>query len=114
MKKCLELARGNPASPFVILLNPSDESECLPFPEMVKKSPTLSWIQDTLSATGLSISDVVIWDMCPLLCDSRLKAMKPADKATAMDEAYKLTEKVLCWLKPSILLSSQCLTRTSN
>lgn len=111
LENLLELARGNPNFPIIMLLNPSDGSEDQQFPDMVEKSPTLLWIRDVLAGIGLDISDVSILDICPLLSARRLGVIGFSERADAIDQAYGLTKEILKYLKPKILLSCQCGTR---
>ena len=112
LENFFELARGNPMFPVIMLLNPTNNSEDLPFPDMVEKSPTLCWIRDVLAEVGLDISDVIILDICPLLSQRRLNMIRLEERADAIEQAYELTKQILKCLKPKILLSCQC--QTSN
>ena len=106
----LELASGNPSLPVIMLLNPTNDSEKLPFHDMIQKSRTLGWVSGVLGALGLGLSDVVVLDVCPLLSESRLSIIGDLKRAEALDQAYNLTEAVLKSLNPRTIISCQCKT----
>ncbi|KXG45149.1 uncharacterized protein PGRI_095800 [Penicillium griseofulvum] len=103
--------------PAVMLLNPS-WGDYLPFQEMVVESTTLSWLQETLAKIQLELDDVIIFDIFPMLRDELLKdvqeRMGPAKGKELVRDSFALTKASLSLIRPQILLSCQCCTKSSN
>lgn len=97
--------------PLIILQNPT-RKHVLDYEEM-KKCPTLQWISDVLGEIGLNLEDVVIMDICSLLSDDDLDRMGKDSQGTwdAVEKSYAMVEDMLEFLKPSLVLSCQCVTR---
>ena len=84
---------------------------------MVARCRTLCWIEDVLLGVGLSLADVIILDICPLLSNDRIKQLEKEGlgrKQQALSEAYNVTQKMLEMFQPSIVISCQCSTSFSN
>jgi hypothetical protein len=107
------LACGYLKFPVILLLNPAPNHEDRPFDLMVKKCKTLRWIEDVLRDIGLELADVIILDACTLLSNDYIDELaRIGRKHEAISEAYDVTQKMLQMLKPSIILSCQCSTRS--
>jgi hypothetical protein len=106
----IKLACGNPRFPVLMLLNPSPEHDTLSFDAMVRHCRTLKWIKGVLREIGLTLDDIIILDICPLLSDRDMASMDYDEKDEAMDEAFDLTKKMLQIIRPNIILSCQCST----
>jgi hypothetical protein len=109
----VELACGYLKFPVLILLNPSPKHETLGFAEMVGVCGTLDWIQKTLEDINLTLADVIILDICPLLSDGCIEAIgkEKEKKKQAMYEAYDVTWQMLDMIRPNIIVSCQCSTQ---
>jgi hypothetical protein len=113
----IKLACGYLKFPVIMLLNPAPKHESLPFDTMVARCRTLRWIEDVLLGVGLSLADVIILDICPLLSNDRIKQLEKEGlgrKQQALSEAYDVTQKLLGMIQPSIVISCQCSTSFSN
>ncbi|KAK6824296.1 hypothetical protein RU639_005032 [Aspergillus parasiticus] len=103
--------------PAILLLNPSPWDH-LPFDEMVDKSPTLSWLRETLGELQLQLDDVIILDTFPMLRDDlrddTLSQMGPARRDELARESFALTRASLALIQPRVLVSCQCCTRPGN
>ena len=103
--------------PAILLLNPSPWDH-LSFDEMLRKSPTLSWLQKILQSTGLQLDDVIILDTFPMLQDDLrddiLERMGPAGRDELARESFALTRATLELVQPRVLISCQCCTRPTN
>lgn len=97
--------------PFIILQNPT-RKHVHEYEEM-KRCPTLQWISDVLEEIGLTLEDVVIMDICSLFSDDDLDRMDKESQRTwdAVEKSYAMVEDILEFLKPSMVLSCQCITR---
>jgi ankyrin repeat protein/23S rRNA U2552 (ribose-2'-O)-methylase RlmE/FtsJ len=102
-----ELARGNPAFPTILLWRPSNDHERASFAEMCD-GKTISWIAKQLKEIGLSINDVIILDVCPLVSKGNLDGMSHLDQTSIKNEAYEALVEVLKILKPKVMISCQC------
>src|SRR5271155_1927530 len=69
----MALACGNPRFPAILLQNPSWNHDWKSFRDMVDKCQTLSWLEKVLHAFGLTVNDVIILDICPLLSDQWMR-----------------------------------------
>lgn len=105
------LACGNLKFPIILLQNPANLHDEPSLVEMIKTSPTLSWLEVQLEYIGLKMTDVIILDVCPLLSANDLSQMDEGLKVEAIEEAYRVTEDILAQLKPDIVISCQCATR---
>jgi hypothetical protein len=113
----IKLACGYLKFPVIMLLNPAPKHESLPFDTMVARCRTLRWIEDVLLGIGLSLADVIILDICPLLSNDRIKQLDEEGrgrKQQALSEAYDVTQKMLEMIQPSIVISCQCSTSWSG
>jgi len=109
----IRLACGYFKFPVILLLNPAPTHEFMPFDQMVDECKTLRWIEDVLYGIGLGLGDVIILDACTLLGNHRIKQLDKEGKRKkekVMAEAYDVTQKMLNWIQPSIILSCQCST----
>lgn len=106
------LATGNLKFPVLLLQNPSEHHDLLHFEHMVDRCPTLVWLRDVLQDLGLHTDDVVILDVCPLLKDSWLRLVTERQAEEAIKEAYEVIERILVLLRPELLISCQCATRS--
>ncbi|KAJ6136939.1 hypothetical protein N7497_012191 [Penicillium chrysogenum] len=52
-----------------MLLNPSPWDH-LPFEDMIDESTTLSWLRKTLEGMNLSLDNIIIFDILPMLRES--------------------------------------------
>jgi len=71
----------------------------------------LSWLDNVLRAFGLTVNDIIILDVFPLLSDQWMKENSESVVSRTIVDAYELTESVLDCLKPKILNSCQCRTK---
>ena len=111
------LASGRKDWPVILLQNACRGHDNKDFDTMVKECATLSWIKDFLEKIGLSIHEVIILDMCPLLDDGWLEqaeARGPATADKAVKDAYELTEKLLSIINPQTVICCQCCTTTTK
>ncbi|KAI9035451.1 uncharacterized protein KD926_003477 [Aspergillus affinis] len=99
--------------PAILLLNPS-EWDNLPWNDMIRESPTLSWLQRTLEPLGLTLRDIIIIDVFPLLTNTRMDAMGAQEKQRVTNEVFNLTINFLRHFKPPVIISCQCATRGSH
>jgi len=111
-KNFMFLATGNLKFPVLLLQNPSRDHDTLDFEDMVDSCPTLVWLRDVLQALGLDMNDVMVLDVCPLLSDSWLKSVTEREAEDAIREAYDVIERILVLLRPEILISCQCATKS--
>ncbi|OGM42776.1 hypothetical protein ABOM_008194 [Aspergillus bombycis] len=103
--------------PAILLLNPSPFDD-LVFHRMVDKSPTLSWLEETLGKVELQLEDVIIIDTFPMLRDTLrddiLSQLGPAGRDELVRESFALTRASLALIRPRVLISCQCSTRPDN
>lgn len=107
-----KLLCGNLLFPVLLLQNPCklhDEDY-----DTMMTSPTFSWLRIRIEAAGLTLEDLVVVDVFPLLDDRRLQTMTETNKLTALREAFDLTLKFFEVFRPSIVISCQCATRNSE
>jgi hypothetical protein len=109
----MALACGNPRFPAILLQNPSQNHDRQSFRDMMDNCQTLLWLEKVLHASGLTVNDVIILDICPLLSDQWMRENPQYKVSRAIHEAYELIESVLDSLKPKILISCQCQTKKS-
>ena len=110
LENFIALTCGNSRFPVIVLQNPSWNHDREGFRDMVRKCPTLLWLENVLKAIGLTLDDVIILDICPLLSDKWMNAHSKSNGDQAILEALELAESVLDCLKPKILISCQCQT----
>ncbi|KAJ5421053.1 hypothetical protein N7465_003572 [Penicillium sp. CMV-2018d] len=91
--------------PCILLLNP--KNDLLPFDEMVKATPTLTWLENTLEEIGLRLDDVIIMDLFPMLTDEWLEE-HPDKRDQVIPEMFGLTLDFIREFKLPIILSCQC------
>ncbi|KAH1419484.1 hypothetical protein KXX32_008755, partial [Aspergillus fumigatus] len=94
-----ELLSGWIDFPAVMLLNPSP-CDHLPYGEMVDQSTTLTWVEDSLQPAKLTLSDVIIFDMFPMVRDDILKCVEEADRLVLVQESFALTVECLRRIRP--------------
>ncbi|KAE8132745.1 hypothetical protein BDV38DRAFT_260380 [Aspergillus pseudotamarii] len=103
--------------PAILLLNPSPWDH-LSFDDMLRKSPTLSWLQKILQSMGLQLADVIILDTFPMLRDNLrddiLEQMGPARRDELARESFALTRATLELIQPRVMISCQCCTKPNN
>lgn len=107
------LAAGYQHLPVILLLNPSKRHNIDGFTRMIDMCPTLCWIQDCLRTVGLSIDEVSILDVCPLLDDYLLGEMENEDPCMAdraVKDAFVLTRQLLRRIGPPGIICCQCAT----
>jgi hypothetical protein len=108
------LTSGQTKFPVIMLQNPTSDHHFEKFDNMIQKSPTLAWLQNVFHSLGLTIRDVIILDVCPLVSDQWIKKLKRDDldrAGMAVREAYFLTSQVLDIIRPRIILCCQCATK---
>ncbi|KAH1415786.1 hypothetical protein KXX16_008906 [Aspergillus fumigatus] len=76
------------------------------FPAMVDQSTTLTWVEDSLQPAKLTLSDVIIFDMFPMVRDDILKCVEEADRLVLVQESFALTVECLRRIRPRRLCSS--------
>jgi hypothetical protein len=91
--------------PCILLQNPKNDD--LEFNEMVSKTKSLLWIQETLRGIGLELDDVIIIDLFPLLTDEWLDN-HPNERASCLKDMFQLTLDFVQEFKPPVILSCQC------
>ncbi|KAJ6079308.1 hypothetical protein N7467_009061 [Penicillium canescens] len=91
--------------PCILLQNPKNDH--LEYNEMIRKTKTLCWIQDTLKEIGLELDDIIIIDLFPLLTDEWLD-QHPNERAKYVKDMFQLTLDFIQEFKPPIILSCQC------
>lgn len=106
----VKLACGNRRFPVLMLLNPSPGHNDMTFDTMVRHCWTLDWIQGVLKEIGLTLSEVIVLDICPLLSNDYIEKMNENNKYHALNEAFQLTQDMLQLIKPNIIISCQCST----
>ncbi len=108
----IKLACGNRRYPVLMLLNPSPDHDNhnLSFDKMVQRCKTLEWIQRVLTEIGLTLAEVIILDICPLLSDRCMESMDAYARIYAMNEAFDITWGMLRMIRPNIVVSCQCMT----
>ena len=97
--------------PCILLQNPKNDH--LEYNEMIRKTKTLCWIQDTLKEIGLGLDDIIIIDLFPLLTDEWLD-QHPNERAKYIKDMFQLTLDFIQEFKPPIILSCQCWKPTEN
>ena len=95
--------------PCILLQNP--KNDLLEFETMVKRTQTLSWIDETLKKLGLNIDDIVIMDLFPMLTDNWLTNY-PNKKPQAIQDMFELTLDFIHEFKLPVILSCQCFKAT--
>jgi hypothetical protein len=96
--------------PLILLTNPKNDD--LPFDDMVARTSTLSWLKKVLHLCDLTLKDVMIMDLFPMLSDNRLDALDESHRDDIVREIFSLTVGILSDLKPSIIISCQCFARS--
>ncbi|GIK07282.1 hypothetical protein Aspvir_002940 [Aspergillus viridinutans] len=96
--------------PLIVLTNPKNDD--LPFDDMVTETSTLSWLKNVLHSCGLTLEDVMIMDLFPMLSDNRLDALDESQRDDVVQEIFGLTVGILSDIKPSIIISCQCFARS--
>jgi hypothetical protein len=99
------LSCGIRGFPCIVLQNP--KNDLLEFEQMIKKTPTLQWIDDTLRELGLSIDDVIVIDLFPMLTDDWLEK-NTQRRAQAIEDMFELTLDFIHEFKLPVVLSCQC------
>ncbi|KAL3430026.1 hypothetical protein BDV09DRAFT_200042 [Aspergillus tetrazonus] len=102
--------------PAVMLLNPSP-CDHKPFLDMVEMSDTLSWLRVTLEKMQLSLDDVIIFDMFPMVQKDLLEATEQEGRARRdelVQESFALTSASLALVRPRVLILCQCCTKPDN
>lgn len=74
---------------------------------MVKATPTLKWLENTLEEIGLRLDDVIIIDLFPMLTNEWLEE-HPEQRDQVIPEMFGLTLDFIRELKLPIVLSCQC------
>ncbi|KAF7592485.1 hypothetical protein BBP40_000220 [Aspergillus hancockii] len=108
-----ELLSGWIDFPAVMLLNPSP-CDHLPYGEMVDQSTTLTWVEEGLQPAKLTLSDVIIFNMFPMVRVDILKWVEEADRLVLVQESFALTVEGLRRIRPRVLISCQCSTHPQN
>jgi hypothetical protein len=106
----VSLTLGRLTLPVIVVQNPANNHDWADFDGMVEYSPTLSWIEKKLHENGLSIDDIIILDVCPLISKQWVKS-HPDEAPQAVSEAFRLFERIVDFIKPRKVLSCQCATR---
>ncbi|KAF2146924.1 uncharacterized protein K452DRAFT_337241 [Aplosporella prunicola CBS 121167] len=104
------LLRGNLLFPVLLLINPCnfhDED----YDQMLEHSPTLDWLSWFFTSIGLSLDDIVIIDIIPLLSKAKRNTMTFEELSKAIPEAFDLAIEFLDIFKPNAIISCQCLTK---
>jgi hypothetical protein len=109
----MELLTGWMEFPALMLLNPSPWDH-LPHPEMVDLSTTLAWVENTLRRARLALTDVIIFDIFPMVRDDLLERTDVADRVALVQESFALTVECLRRVQPRVLISCQCCTQPLN
>lgn len=99
--------------PPILLLNPSNW-DYLALDDMIRKSPTLSWLQDTLESFGFTLRDIVIIDIFPLLTDQNLNTIEEGERRRLCNEAFNLTVNFFRQFQTPVVISCQCSTRRGH
>jgi hypothetical protein len=89
-------------------MNPKNDH--LPFKEMVLSTQTLKWLKQTLERLGLTLDDIIIMELFPMLTNNWLDTHL-AKREEAIREIFDLTVDFLRESKPPIVLSCQCFPR---
>jgi len=104
------LACGSPDL-IVILLEPTDNAEDVPFDEMYRKSPTLQCVDRALRIAfrGLrSLETTVVLDIRPFR-SARARATEERSTRRLRDcRAYTATQEMVSMLRPDVVLICQC------
>lgn len=108
-----ELLSGLLEFPSILLLNPSPV-DGLPLDEMVERSPTLSWLRETLESMHLTIRDVIILDTFPMATDALMDRLNNEDRRQFARETFELTVQCLRHIRPQVLISCKCATQPLN
>lgn len=100
--------------PVLLLLNPSS-FDVLSYEHMVRQSPTLRWLEETLRAMKLELCEMIVVDMFPMVPDELQRLKKFEDEwYDLVANAFELTLKCLLYIRPRILISCQCCTKSGN
>lgn len=99
--------------PAILLLNPSGLDHLL-WDDMIRQSPTLSWLQQILESFGFTLRDIIIIDAFPLLTDRKMDSMGSEEKLRLTNEVFNLTVNFLRHFKPPVIISCQCATKSSH
>jgi hypothetical protein len=59
---------------------------------------------------GLTLAEVIILDICPLLSDKGIESINADKRSEAMNEAFGVTREMLRIIRPNIIVSCQCST----
>lgn len=97
---------------FPVIILPIAKRDHLPYDKMIAETPALRWLQDCLQCHGLSLDDVMILDLLPMLSEAWLNESDEDTRDNAIDDAFQLTRQLLQDLKPSIILSCRSVATT--
>jgi hypothetical protein len=89
----------------ILLINPKNDH--LPFKEMVLSTQTLKWLKQTLEQLGLTLDNIIIMELFPILTNNWLDTHL-AKREEAIREIFNLTVDFLHKSKLPIILSCQC------
>ncbi|KAL4924634.1 uncharacterized protein BDV17DRAFT_284571 [Aspergillus undulatus] len=107
-----ELLCGWLEFPVILLLNPSP-FDVLGYEQMVQQSPTLGWMEKSLEVMKLGLRDVIVMDMFPMVTVELLKT-KREDWFELVADSFEVTLTCLRYIRPEILISCQCSSKTVN
>ncbi|KAL4781041.1 hypothetical protein BJX76DRAFT_363898 [Aspergillus varians] len=99
--------------PAVLLLNPSSWGH-LPADEMVEASSTLSWMRHALQQTQLTLTDVILLNMLPMVTNELLKSVEQKDRPELVQDTFTLAIESLRYIQPRLLISCQCSAKSDN
>jgi hypothetical protein len=100
--------------PAILLQNPTRFDD-LSFEEMVEKSPTLQWTQNTLQDMGLQLNDVSVLDTFPMVTNKFLKIKRlQGAHVELLQDSFRLTLACLRYIRPQVLVSCQCCSKAGN
>lgn len=97
---------------FPVIILPTVKREHLPHDKMVAETPALRWLQDCLQCHGLSLDNVMILGLLPMLSDTWLNESDEDTRDNAIEDAFQLTRQLLQDLKPPIILSCRSVATT--
>lgn len=97
----------------VVLIEPTDKAEQVPFSDMLAASPTLRAVDETLKfASGgeRTIENTIILDVRAFRSNSIRISQSPEDRLRDDELAYKNFKQIMNVLRPRVVIVCQCIT----
>ncbi|KAJ6114827.1 hypothetical protein N7486_000605 [Penicillium sp. IBT 16267x] len=101
----------------VVLIEPTDKAEQVPYTEMLAASPTLLYVNETLqfaSSGQRNIENTIILDVRAFRSNSIRTSQSLDDQIRDDELAYNKFEQIMSILHPRVVVVCQCATNKAN